>query len=138
MHIQNASVTNLEKTRTFTKSVHKMIAALKASPDIPVILHAHTVWNYEPVISFSRYIQTYGATNSIALFFEEKVIAEHTAEVERLLLKKMEGISNTGDVSKIDDQLNFVPISSVAGGRCFTVGFSGDSDLDCLNLGRIW
>ena len=138
MHIQNASVENLKKTQSFTKSVHKMIAALKNSPDIPVILHAHTVWDYEPVISFSRYIQTYGAINPVALFFEEQVIAEHMVEVERMLLKRMEGISKTGDVSKIDDRLNFVSVNSVAGRPCFVVDFSGVSTRDCFNLGRIW
>lgn len=137
-HIRNASAENLKKTQTFTKSISQMITTFHSYPDIPVILHAHTVWDYEPVISFSRYIQTYGAINPVALFFEEQVIAEHKVEIERMLLKRMEGISKTGDVSKIDDRLNFVSVNSVAGRPCFVVDFSGVSTRDCFNLGRIW
>lgn len=138
IHIQTASAENLKKTHAFLKAVSQMITTLRSYPDVPIILHAHTVGDVEPLMSFSRYISIYGVTNPMAVFFEEKVIDNYTREIEWILFDKLKKLSETGYTSKIGRQFNFSPLSSITTDRCFAVGFSGTSDLNCLDLGRIW
>ena len=136
--IQGTSVDNLKKTSQFTQNAVRVITALKENPAVPVIFDSHTYSDAEPMVSFSRYLFTYGVSNPAAIFFDERAKTHRSDNLSRILTKQLLRISQNGDDSTAEDRLRFHSYSSIPQGNCFVVSFSGDSTLDCFNLGKVW
>lgn len=135
--IHEVSLKNMQKTRAFSRHMTRVASILKDEPATPLILESHTFGDFEPVVSVPRYLLYYGVENTVAVYFKERVMPRDKGPLSVMLVKMFQEFQN-GDKSVPSGRLMFSPYRSLPDGKCFVLTFSGDSTLNCTDLGRIW
>lgn len=135
--IHRVSVDNMIKTGRFISELERISLRLKSDPQTPVILESHYYYDFEPVISFSRYLFYYGVSNTAGVHFTGETGREDKSPLALMLTKRMEDLEN-GEKDIPQDRLPFRPYRPLKDNRCFSVSFSGEDTPGCIDLGRIW
>jgi hypothetical protein len=135
---------NSKRTQKFTESFLRISEEVRGNPATPIIFEIHSVWDYEPILSLQRFLFASGIKNP--LFLNIHGLSEKTVNpgVETVLERRLHNISENGTAYKNDDltlnsQVPFYPIRMIQQeANCFVISFSGDSNVPCKDLGRIW
>ncbi len=136
LYINNVAAWNFAKTRAFTVNLANIILEVKNRPDMPIIFESHKALDYEPVYSFQKYLSAYNIRNPIVLKLQDFKENDND-KLESALGKKLRQVSESGEIN--DRRFIFYPTGSISLEQgCYVVSFSGESNLSCINLGRIW
>jgi len=132
--VNHACIVNSETTQKFTKSLSLIVEEVRGNTHTPIIFEIYDVWDYEPVHGMRSYLFNSGVKNHLFLKLENWSEKNFRPGIETVLATELQGLSEKGDKSE-----EFYPIQTIQqGSNCFVISFSGDSNLPCKNLGRIW
>jgi len=126
---------NVQRTTHFTQHINQIKEETSSHPDYPVIFESFNVIDYEPILSMKYFLQANKVPNKILLNmngYSSQSFSENTPDKSMAL--KLEQTSKNGG------WIGFLPLVNIAdlNGECFSIDFSGVSNSDCINLGRIW
>ena len=114
-------------TKEFTGKLDQGRSFLKANPTYPVILHSHSVSDYEPIFAMERFVRAEGIANPIAVKMSGYSSAGFTDPLLRGLARQIEKLQSTGRPDGA-----FVPLSAVDKSKaCYSFGLSGAPIADC-------
>lgn len=80
----NRVADNVAVTRSFKKQLTDTLKILKADPSAALVIESKSVGEYEPIISFARFLRAYGVTNPI-FFKTSGYSADPRSPLERQL-----------------------------------------------------
>ena len=126
---------NAQRTNLFTKHINQIKEEVSFHPDYPIVFQSFEVLDYEPIFSTKYFLQANKVPNKIMLNangYASQSFLENT--LEKTLATKIEQTSLNGG------WVGFSPLVNIADlkGECFNLDFSGTSNSDCINLGKIW
>ena len=117
---------NVKVTHEFTRRIEQASFLLKQNPEDALVLESGSVWDFEPVFSYERFLRAYGVENPIFLRihgYSPEIVADG---LERSLVIRLLDISNRGNNL-------FQPLSQIENyqNKCFSLNLSGSFETEC-------
>jgi len=123
---------NVRRTRLFRECLDGIADRAKLSPVRPLLLVARRRWDYELVLSATRFFAFKGVSNPVHLQLAWEKPESEILPIERQLQAEMIEWSQGG-------RDGILPVSRLQKGElCFGVGLSGPPNVACESLGQLW
>lgn len=130
---RSASHANFERTRLFRAELAKIESVAKTNPQVALVLDTHAGWDYEASVSVVRFLRHSGVENPIFLRYTNDERLDSNIPLQKRLEQTLTELSQGIQTSGL-----YEPYQRFAGGRCFGIGFSGESAPPCEPVTRIW
>jgi hypothetical protein len=126
---------NVQRTVQFTQCIQNIKDQTSNHPEYPIIFQSYDALDFEPIFSTRYFLLANNVPNEVSIYIDgyaSQSFEENT--LGRSLASKLELTSASGG------WVDFSPFIKTAelNGRCYSIGFSGESNLDCISLGKIW
>ena len=133
--LRESARNNAQRTILFTQHVNRIKEETSFHPDYPIVFQSFNYLDFEPILSMKYFLQAYRVPNKILLNvngYTSQSFPENT--FEKGLALKLEQTSMNGGWVGFSPLVNIAELKE----ECFSFDFSGESNTDCINLGRIW
>jgi hypothetical protein len=126
---------NVARTTHFSQYIQRIKRETSPHPDYPIIFQTYAELDFEPIFSTRYFLLANDMPNKVSIQmvdYSSQSFEENT--LGRSLASKLEQTSQNGGWVYFSPLLD----TSELNGKCYSVGFSGESNPDCISLGRIW
>jgi hypothetical protein len=133
--LQKSAQENVQRTALFTDHINQIKEIASSYPDHAIVFQSFDAMDFEPILSIKYFLEAYNVHNKTYLklnSYNSGSFSEGTRENSLALI--LEQTSKNGGWVGFSPFVNSILIK----GECFSIDFSGVSNTDCINLGRIW
>ena len=138
--IRAVSINNLDRTINFTEMLENIVREAKINPENKIVLESHSIMDFEPVYSLSRFLFVYGVKNPLLLRLQYQSENNNFSVLQKRLFLNLKELSNKGSMDTNEGGLRFVPERKLKyeSQSCYSIQLSGETIGKCRNLGKIY
>ncbi len=125
-HISNAVEENIHSTQAFAHTMETISHLARAQEDEPVIIEVGDYSQYEPAVSYARFLPFYQITNPIFLSVDRLPEFELNSKFDQHIFEHLHSISQQGSESVLPIHKLSKPMK-----KCISIQLATDSPSDC-------
>jgi len=140
---------NIKMTNEFTYGIETITAVLRSHPDYALVIESGNTGDYEPILSYDRFLREYGVTNEFFLRVHGYSIESSDSGLQKELASSLTELSQKGNnfstsLSPFTHSGNkcsflsvcnsdYLPLDQLKtfGDRCFSLSLSGTFHTEC-------